>query len=1252
MEDDSYIPLGTPPIRKLPSGAARHGGRSAGVPRKRRRILNPAHVDVVASPGASPERRPFESDTPTRNATDALIKSAPGASVRNAPGASRGEGFFSAEQTGTGLFSGRRVLFPGGEFDGAGRGNGGSEVGTEGKGTEGVAGKNASGEVVGAMAGLAVYRRLAFGDERAEGREGSRTTLKADGEAERESEQEEKAGEGKSDKAVEEDEREVEEEVEEDELELEIVYAEEGEGRKQREEGGEEDVRGESKGDGEEKGREKEVRTRKDKLKVSGDPGISRVTAAVIPAVSAAVAAAAVADSAVTRFSSSNNADGDDLFRWNRIHRGSTGPGGRGSGSSGPKTRGEVLAAMVGVQMPRQQGVRSMAPDMEGRITAAAAAAGGVRSGRAGVSPIQFLEIAQLFDALELSCRLLRARKLLCSFQAIKDAVQDVTKRRFTQRHLAQMLFVGGGGGGAGGGGGDGGAGVKGEGVKEKEDGGKEGKEGRGGGVGGSGGGNRGGDGDEKKISLSPLALSKTALSKSDALSRASARQAVLGVPLLRVESVLLPEKNSSPVKFSGAAGRAARFGRSVWDLKIILESEGEGKGDDGESDLSAAADNGSGGVGGIAGGELASGIAGGTGMAAGMAGGMAGGMAIGTGMVGGRVRSEEGEERGGRGGRGARVRSEEGEMLWRKREFRARLGRLARAMGAVGTDKDVTAADVTIPEETLPDPLSPSPASALESRASVNAHATHSSHTRSTHPVSRRSLFPDASTNPTFAEAGLGLAPTAAPFARPVLQSRPISPTHRHRPASADRVGRNPNPDLGARVRVDLTPSLDRLARRTNVGGLAGAAEDGSEQARAARQLLFGGTAEVARVSGGASGAAGAAGVAGVAEIARKGVEEGEKEVWGGDVVGELEPLQQQGVGEGGEQVGAVGRGGGDSDGEGGGSDSEILSRLPQGLVHSVRKREEQQRAEATDEARQAQRRRLLLAELPLLTDMVVALFASCRAAVLPHRDLVVRLVANHSKQTNQEEIEEQLKILEEIAPDWLCAKMSLRGEKLYRLSKVVMAAHVKARVKDEQKLDPEQHQHAPSRRSMHGASELSQSEAAASSADLQTCQTPQLQQQSKTDTMTERSYVMIKPDGVQRGLVGEIIGRFERKGFVLRGLKLFQCPKELAEEHYKDLADKPFYKGLVDYIISGPVVAMAWEGKGVVASARKLIGATNPLASEPGTIRGDLAVEVGRNVVHGSDSVENGEREIGLWFKEAELIKWDPTLLPWLRE
>eukprot|EP00243_Klebsormidium_subtile_P004534 TRINITY_DN18569_c0_g1_i1.p1 TRINITY_DN18569_c0_g1~~TRINITY_DN18569_c0_g1_i1.p1 ORF type:complete len:265 (+),score=41.19 TRINITY_DN18569_c0_g1_i1:66-797(+) len=148
------------------------------------------------------------------------------------------------------------------------------------------------------------------------------------------------------------------------------------------------------------------------------------------------------------------------------------------------------------------------------------------------------------------------------------------------------------------------------------------------------------------------------------------------------------------------------------------------------------------------------------------------------------------------------------------------------------------------------------------------------------------------------------------------------------------------------------------------------------------------------------------------------------------------------------------------------------------------------------------------------------------------------------------------------------------------------------------------------------------------------------------------ERSYVMIKPDGVQRGLVGEIITRFERKGFQLKGLKLFQTPEDLAKEHYKDLSSKPFYGKLVDYIISGPVVAMIWEGDGVVASARKLIGATNPLAAEPGTIRGDFAVEVGRNVVHGSDSPENGEREIGLWFEETEVVEWTRDMTPWLRE
>ncbi|KAI6675459.1 hypothetical protein NL676_003365 [Syzygium grande] len=158
------------------------------------------------------------------------------------------------------------------------------------------------------------------------------------------------------------------------------------------------------------------------------------------------------------------------------------------------------------------------------------------------------------------------------------------------------------------------------------------------------------------------------------------------------------------------------------------------------------------------------------------------------------------------------------------------------------------------------------------------------------------------------------------------------------------------------------------------------------------------------------------------------------------------------------------------------------------------------------------------------------------------------------------------------------------------------------------------------------------------------------------------EETYIMIKPDGVQRGLVGEIISRFERKGFKLTGLKLFRCPRELAEntlfirlgfqEHYKDLQSKPFFPKLIEYITSGPVVCMAWEGVGVVASARKLIGSTNPLQAEPGTIRGDLAVQTGRNVVHGSDSPENGQREIALWFKEGELCQWTPAQASWLRE
>ncbi|MDJ1171933.1 nucleoside-diphosphate kinase [Roseofilum sp. BLCC_M154] len=148
------------------------------------------------------------------------------------------------------------------------------------------------------------------------------------------------------------------------------------------------------------------------------------------------------------------------------------------------------------------------------------------------------------------------------------------------------------------------------------------------------------------------------------------------------------------------------------------------------------------------------------------------------------------------------------------------------------------------------------------------------------------------------------------------------------------------------------------------------------------------------------------------------------------------------------------------------------------------------------------------------------------------------------------------------------------------------------------------------------------------------------------------ERTFIAIKPDGVQRGLVGNIITRFESKGFKLVGLKLMKVSRELAEQHYDVHKERPFFAGLVEFIISSPVVAMVWEGDGVVASARKLIGATNPLSAEPGTIRGDLGVSVGRNLIHGSDAIETAQREIALWFKEDELADWEPSMTSWLYE
>jgi nucleoside-diphosphate kinase len=148
------------------------------------------------------------------------------------------------------------------------------------------------------------------------------------------------------------------------------------------------------------------------------------------------------------------------------------------------------------------------------------------------------------------------------------------------------------------------------------------------------------------------------------------------------------------------------------------------------------------------------------------------------------------------------------------------------------------------------------------------------------------------------------------------------------------------------------------------------------------------------------------------------------------------------------------------------------------------------------------------------------------------------------------------------------------------------------------------------------------------------------------------ERTFLAVKPDGVQRQLVGEIIRRYETKGFKLVGLKLIHATRELAEKHYAVHKERPFFAGLVDFITSGPVVAMVWEGDGVVASARKIIGATNPLTAEPGTIRGDYGANIGRNIIHGSDAIETAQTEIALWFNPEELVEWTPSITSWVYE
>lgn len=146
------------------------------------------------------------------------------------------------------------------------------------------------------------------------------------------------------------------------------------------------------------------------------------------------------------------------------------------------------------------------------------------------------------------------------------------------------------------------------------------------------------------------------------------------------------------------------------------------------------------------------------------------------------------------------------------------------------------------------------------------------------------------------------------------------------------------------------------------------------------------------------------------------------------------------------------------------------------------------------------------------------------------------------------------------------------------------------------------------------------------------------------------ERTLVLVKPDAVQRGLVGEVIVRLERRGLYLVGAKFMSVSHELAETHYAIHKGKPFYDGLIRYITSAPVMAMVWEGPNAIAAVRQTMGATNPTEAAPGSIRHDFALEVSRNLTHASDSPENGEKEVALWFKPQELVRWSRTIDHWI--
>jgi nucleoside-diphosphate kinase len=147
------------------------------------------------------------------------------------------------------------------------------------------------------------------------------------------------------------------------------------------------------------------------------------------------------------------------------------------------------------------------------------------------------------------------------------------------------------------------------------------------------------------------------------------------------------------------------------------------------------------------------------------------------------------------------------------------------------------------------------------------------------------------------------------------------------------------------------------------------------------------------------------------------------------------------------------------------------------------------------------------------------------------------------------------------------------------------------------------------------------------------------------------ERTFIMIKPDAVQRGLIGEIIRRFEQRGLKLVAMRFVHVSRALAEEHYAVHKGRPFYAGLIEYITSGPVVAMVWEGTNAIQAARSTMGATNPVAAAPGTIRADFGMEIGRNLVHGSDGPETAAFEIGLWFGD-DIPGWERDVDRWILE